>query len=118
MQIKRWESPRYEGRNHKGKKKSARQRQIKKQTQVWIQKLKGDGDSKGKNDKGSGPGSQNSQKRSGIAPLLFLWRFLSGLRVSAPLNAQLSLAAQIIVGRSNYRWLSGAVVYCGTHSQR
>jgi hypothetical protein len=73
MRMKRWESPRYEGRNHKGKKKSARQRQIKKQTQVWIQKLKGD-DSQGKGDKGSGPGGQNHKKRSGIEPLLFLWR--------------------------------------------
>jgi hypothetical protein len=43
MRMKRWESPRREGRNDKGKKKSARQRQIKKQTQVWRQKLKGDG---------------------------------------------------------------------------
>jgi hypothetical protein len=74
MQIKRWESPRYEGRNHKGKKKSARQRQIKKQTQVWIQKLKGN-DSKEKGDKGSGPNGQTHKKRSGIPPLLFLWRF-------------------------------------------
>jgi hypothetical protein len=72
MRMKRWESPRYEGRNHKGKKKSARQRQIKKQTQVWIQKLKGD-DSQGKG-KGSGPGNQNHKKRSGLIPLLFLWR--------------------------------------------
>jgi hypothetical protein len=70
MRMKRWESPRYEGRNHKGKKKSARQRQIKKQTQVWIQKLKGE-DSQGKGDKGSGPGNQNRQKRSGVTPLLF-----------------------------------------------
>jgi hypothetical protein len=70
MQMKRWESPRYEGRNHKGKKKSARQRQIKKQTQVWIQKLKGN-DSKGENGKGNGPGNQNQQKRSGSIPLLF-----------------------------------------------
>jgi hypothetical protein len=68
MQMKRWESPRYEGRNHKGKKKSARQRQIKKQTQVWIQKLKGDDR---KNGKGNGPGNQNQQKRSGSTPLLF-----------------------------------------------
>ncbi|MBE9028993.1 hypothetical protein IQ266_04355 [filamentous cyanobacterium LEGE 11480] len=42
MRMKRWESPRREGRNHKGKKKSARQRQIKKQTQVWRKKLKGE----------------------------------------------------------------------------
>jgi hypothetical protein len=43
MRMKRWESPRREGRNDKGKKRSARQRQIKKQTQVWRKKLSGDG---------------------------------------------------------------------------
>jgi hypothetical protein len=46
MRMKRWESPRREGRNDKGKKRSARQRQIKKQTQVWRKKLKDDGSNK------------------------------------------------------------------------
>ena len=41
MQIKRWESPRREGRNDKGRKSSARQRQIKKATQMLRRKLKG-----------------------------------------------------------------------------
>ncbi len=41
MQMKRWESPRREGRNDKGKKSSARQRQIKKATQALRRKLKG-----------------------------------------------------------------------------
>jgi hypothetical protein len=39
MRLKRWESPRREGRNDKGKRSSARQRQLKKQTQVWRKKL-------------------------------------------------------------------------------
>ena len=37
--LKRWESPRREGRNHKGKGGSARQRQLKKQTQMLRKKL-------------------------------------------------------------------------------
>ncbi len=41
MRMKRWESPRREGRNDKGRKSSARQRQIKKQTQALRLKLKG-----------------------------------------------------------------------------
>lgn len=41
MQLKRWESPRYEGRNDKGRKNPAMQRQIKKATQSLRKKLKG-----------------------------------------------------------------------------
>ncbi len=37
--LKCWESPRREGRNHKGKGGSARQRQLKKQTQMLRKKL-------------------------------------------------------------------------------
>lgn len=40
MQLKRWESPRREGRNDKGKGGSARKRQLKKQRQMLRQKLK------------------------------------------------------------------------------
>jgi len=39
-QLKRWESPRREGRNDKGRGGSARQRQRKKQFQTLRQKLK------------------------------------------------------------------------------
>lgn len=42
MRLKRWESPRREGRNNKGKGGAARQRQIKKQTQMMRKKLKGE----------------------------------------------------------------------------
>jgi hypothetical protein len=42
QRLKRWESPRKEGRNHKGKGGSARQRQKKKQFQMLRKKLKGD----------------------------------------------------------------------------
>jgi hypothetical protein len=40
QQLKRWESPRKEGRNIKGKGGSARQRQLKKKFQILRQKLK------------------------------------------------------------------------------
>lgn len=43
QRLKRWESPRSEGRNDKGKGGSARQRQKKKQFQMLRKKLKGDG---------------------------------------------------------------------------
>ena len=40
QRLKRWESPRRQGRNDKGKGGSARQRQLKKQTQILRKKLK------------------------------------------------------------------------------
>ncbi len=40
QQLKRWESPRSEGRNTKGKGGSARTRQLKKKFQTLRQKLK------------------------------------------------------------------------------
>jgi hypothetical protein len=40
QQLKRWESPRREGRNHKGRGGSARQRQKQKQMKALRQKLK------------------------------------------------------------------------------
>jgi hypothetical protein len=40
QRLKRWESPRRQGRNDKGKGGSARRRQIKKQYQMLRQKLK------------------------------------------------------------------------------
>jgi hypothetical protein len=55
QRLKRWESPRKEGRNDKGKGGSARQRQIKKRTQMLRQKLKdqgNDNNSQGQNKKG------------------------------------------------------------------
>nr|WP_290221614.1 hypothetical protein [Trichocoleus desertorum] len=55
QRLKRWESPRCEGRNSKGKGGSARQRQRKKQMQVLKQKLKEQSD----------PKDQNNQKNRG-----------------------------------------------------
>lgn len=50
--LKRWESPRRQGRNDKGKGGSARQRQLQKRQQMLRQKLqnkpqKGDGNQRG-----------------------------------------------------------------------
>ncbi|MGB3653884.1 MAG: hypothetical protein WBA41_22090 [Rivularia sp. (in: cyanobacteria)] len=40
MQLKRWESPRRQGRNDKGKGGAARKRQLKKQQQMLRKRLK------------------------------------------------------------------------------
>jgi hypothetical protein len=55
MRLKRWESPRREGRNDKGRGGSARQRQLKKQVQMLRKKLKeGDKAENNKNNKKQG----------------------------------------------------------------
>ncbi len=54
--LKRWESPRKEGRNDKGKGGSARRRQLKKQMQMLRKQLKSKGSiDQQQSDKGSGP---------------------------------------------------------------
>ena len=60
MQLKRWESPRREGRNDKGKGGSARKRQLKKQQQMLRKKLK----------KGDSP-DNNKTQRQGEENLIF-----------------------------------------------
>lgn len=40
QRLKRWESPRRKGRNHKGKGGSARHRQVIKQQKLWQKRLK------------------------------------------------------------------------------
>jgi hypothetical protein len=56
QRLKSWESPRNEGRNNKGKGGSARQRQLKKRTQMLRQKLK---------DQGKGDNSGHGQPKKG-----------------------------------------------------
>jgi hypothetical protein len=68
--LKRWESPRKEGRNDKGKGGSARRRQLKKQTQMLRKQLK----SKGQiSDQGARPAKSNeeSNQKESHAALLF-----------------------------------------------
>lgn len=60
MRLKRWESPRREGRNDKGKGGSARQRQLKKQQQMLRKKLK----------EGNEP-DNSKDKRQGEEKLIF-----------------------------------------------
>ncbi|MEO0458598.1 MAG: hypothetical protein AAF152_18745 [Cyanobacteria bacterium P01_A01_bin.114] len=52
QRLKRWESPRRKGRNHKGRGGSARHRQIVKQQQLWRKRLR----SKDQADKSSKTG--------------------------------------------------------------
>lgn len=51
MRLKRWESPRKEGRNDKGRGGSARQRQLKKQRQMLRKRLKENDNVDNKNNK-------------------------------------------------------------------
>ena len=44
--LKRWESPRKSGRNDKGRGGAARQRQKRKQQQLWRQRLQANTDTK------------------------------------------------------------------------
>ncbi|MGJ5673882.1 MAG: hypothetical protein ACR9NN_09775 [Nostochopsis sp.] len=54
MRLKRWESPRRQGRNDKGKGGSARKRQLKKQQQMLRRRLKTDNDINKKSNQGTG----------------------------------------------------------------
>jgi hypothetical protein len=72
QRLKRWESPRKEGRNDKGKGGSARQRQKKKQLQMLRKKLK--------------EGINPKQKRDGASTISFFC-FEKILRSNAFFNA-------------------------------
>jgi hypothetical protein len=61
MRLKRWESPRKQGRNDKGRGGSARKRQIKKQQQMLRNKLKEQ--SKPENNQNN---QKNNKPREGI----------------------------------------------------
>ncbi len=61
--LKRWESPRKRGRNHKGKGGSARARQLRKQQKLLRKKLKGNPDNQ----------QQNQDKRREINPPSIFW---------------------------------------------
>jgi hypothetical protein len=64
MRLKRWESPRKEGRNDKGRGGSARKRQLKKQRQMLRQRLK----------EANKPDNSKNERRGGdkfICPLFF-----------------------------------------------
>jgi hypothetical protein len=68
--LKRWESPRKEGRNDKGKGGSARRRQLKKQMQMLRKQLK----SKGQiSDQGKRPSQSNNSKQKESNLALLFW---------------------------------------------
>jgi hypothetical protein len=68
--LKRWESPRKEGRNDKGKGGSARRRQLKKQTQMLRKQLK----SKGQIiDQGRRPDKSNEFNNKESHTALLFW---------------------------------------------
>jgi predicted transcriptional regulator len=73
QRLKRWESPRRQGRNDKGKGGSARQRQLKKQQQMLRKKLKDNAEDK----------STDRQEREGreinLFPFIFTY-FHSSLK--------------------------------------
>ena len=87
QRLKRWESPRKEGRNDKGKGGSARQRQKKKQLQMLRKKLKA--------------GINPKTKRDDASVISFLYFTKASLR-EAFFNAK----PQKPVGRSLYHQLS------------
>jgi hypothetical protein len=68
QRLKRWESPRSQGRNTKGKGGSARQRQLKKQQQMLRKKLKGEPI---KGDRHSNPSQNPTQRKEKRTPVLF-----------------------------------------------
>ena len=53
QRLKRWESPRREGRNDKGKGGSARQRQLRKRNQLLRKKLKSEAENPKNQKRGS-----------------------------------------------------------------
>jgi hypothetical protein len=76
MRLKRWETPRKEGRNDKGRGGSARKRQLKKQRQMLRNKLK---------QAQKPENNQNNQQREGISTFLFLWVFSQIIRLLSKL---------------------------------
>lgn len=76
QRLKRWESPRREGRNDKGRGGSARARQLKKQTQMLRQRLKEGGEqSPSSSDRAKNTKRQGEDKL--ILPSIFLSHFSS-----------------------------------------
>lgn len=74
-QLKRWESPRREGRNSKGKGGSARQRQLKKRTQMLRKKLQqnqGSDEQKDSNQQRSKQQASKTAKREWINHSFFV----------------------------------------------
>jgi hypothetical protein len=70
MRLKRWESPRKEGRNNKGRGGSARQRQLKKRQQMLRLRLKDDNNTDQDKDKNN---NNNGGKKIYSSPSFFAY---------------------------------------------
>jgi len=70
QRLKRWESPRREGRNDKGRGGAARRRQLKKQMQMLRQRLK-EGEGRSPSCKHGTDNSKRQGEEKLIFPLLF-----------------------------------------------
>jgi len=71
QRLKRWESPRREGRNNKGRGGSARTRQLKKQMQMLRQSLK-EGEGRSSKPKHRGDKQKSQGEENLILPPIFL----------------------------------------------
>jgi hypothetical protein len=71
MRLKRWESPRKEGRNDKGRGGSARQRQLKKQRQMLRKRLQEDSKAENSNQN-KNQNKNNKQGGENISSPYFL----------------------------------------------
>ena len=72
QRLKRWESPRREGRNHKGRGGSARARQLKKQTQMLRQRLKEGGEESPSRSHGTETSISQGEEKLILPPDFFL----------------------------------------------
>lgn len=83
QRLKRWESPRKEGRNDKGRGGSARQRQLKKQTQMLRKKLKEEG------------GNAKDRREGTLSSLSFLFfSWLRNRKISPNINSLIESASR------------------------
>lgn len=84
MRLKRWESPRKEGRNDKGRGGSARQRQLKKQRQMLRKRLQEETKAENQNQTKNQNNKNQNNKQGGE-------NFSSPYFLSFPLRENLSL---------------------------
>ena len=96
MRLKRWESPRREGRNDKGRGGSARQRQLKKQQQRLRQKLKEDNKPEKDNKPDSRKLDNSKKERQGEENLIFPLFFSSVLKQKQSLSSHLTQIVKVI----------------------
>lgn len=80
QRLKRWESPRNEGRNDKGRGGSARQRQKQKQMRMLKQKLK----QNNAEGNGNAEGGKKEGRNKFVSPLFFYAFLIDLLQIEVP----------------------------------